>query len=463
MAKLALKIWICHSMKRGALPLTLGATILMCTALPVEAASLDDLVNDAIAHDATLASAEATYRAGLEREPEARAALLPHLGLTQSDFKNGIHVPGQPAAPYSTVGASLSLNQTVFKWDDWQSWQQSKLSVADAGLALASARQDLLLRVAQAYIDALAANDGLLLAQEHQRAVNEQLALTKRTFALGAATVVDLNEAQAAADAAQADLIHAQGVLNTRYASLQKIVGHPVDSVEPLDAKAGLPVVASDASDRWVADAQISGFDVKRREIALEIARREVSKADAGYMPSVSIIGSVSNGNAAFINGQTNFYTGANRATSGEIGIQISIPLFDGFSTVSKKREALALRDKAEDDLEDARRSAAFDARQSFLGVQDGLAQMAALRTAQQSAETALKSNQKGFRVGVRINADVLNAEDKLSGTRRDLAKARYDTLMQFLHLKASVAQLDQTTLSQLDSGSGASPAESGK
>ncbi|SIT48638.1 Type I secretion outer membrane protein, TolC family [Paraburkholderia ribeironis] len=441
----------------------LGALLLVVWAFRAEAASLDELVNDAIAHDATLASAEAAYRAGLEKEPEARAALLPHLGLTQSDFKTGIHVPGQPAAAYSTVGESLSLNQTVFKWDDWQSWQQSKLSVADAGLALASARQDLLLRVAQAYLDALAAHDGFLLAQEHQRSVNEQLALTARSFALGAATVVDLDEAQAAADAAQADLIQAQGVLDRRYAALQKIVGHPVDGVDPLDAKAGLPAVAQDASDRWVAEAQTSGFEVKRQEIALEISRREVSKTDAGYMPSVSIIGSVSHGNAAFINGQTNFYTGANRATSGEIGIQISIPLFDGLSTVSRKRETLALRDKVEDDLEGSRRSAALDARQSFLGVQDGLAQVVALRTAQRSAETALKSNQKGFRVGVRINADVLGAEDKLFGTRRDLAKARYDTLMQFLHLKASIAQLDQTTLSQLVAGGGASSAEPGK
>jgi outer membrane protein len=136
--------------------------------------------------------------------------------------------------------------------------------------------------------------------------------------------------------------------------------------------------------------------------------------------------------------------------------------LFDGFSTSSKKREALALRDKAEDDLEDARRSAALDAQQAFLGVRDGLAQIAALRTAQRSAETALQSDRKGFRVGVRINADVLDAEDKLFGTRRDLAKARYDTLMQFLRLKASVAQLDESALAQLDphDGQKASPSQ---
>lgn len=415
------------------------------------AATLSQLASDALAHDATFASAEASLRAGLQKEPEARAALLPHLGLSQSYFKNAIHVPGQPAAPYSTVGASVSFNQSLFKWDDWQSYQQSKLSVIGSGFAFASAKQDLLLRVSQACFDALAAKDGFLLAREHLHSVDEQLGLTRRSYTLGAATVVDRDEAQAAFDSARADLVKAQGELARRYAALQKIVGHPIDAVDPLDADASLASLASRSSDTWAQDAQTSGLAVRQQQIALEIARREVSKVDAGYMPSVSIVGNASNGNPAFINGQTNFYTGAHRASSGEIGIQISIPLFDGLSTSSRKREMLALRDKAEDDLEDARRSAALDAQQSYLGVSDGQAQIAALQTAQRSAETALRSDRKGFSVGVRINADVLDTEDKLFRTRRDLAKTRYDTLMQFLHLKASVAQLDEATLAQLD------------
>jgi outer membrane protein len=415
------------------------------------AASLSELADDALAHDSMFASAGASYRAALEKEPEARAALLPHLGLTQSDFKNAIHVPGQSAAPYSTVGTSLSFNQSLFRWDDWQAYQESRLSVFGAGFTFASAKQDLLLRVAQAYFDALAATDAVLLAQEHLRSVDEQLGLTRRSFTLGAATVVDMDEARAASDSAHADLVKAQGEVARRNAALQKIVGHSIDAVESVDADAALAALTDSSADTWESDAQTAGLDVRQQQIALEVAKREVSKVNAGYMPSVSIVGNASNGNAAFINGQTNFYTGAHRASSGEIGVQISIPLFDGLSTFSKKREALALRDKAEDDLEDARRSAALGAQQAFIGVREGVAQIAALRTAQQSAETALKSDRKGFRVGVRINADVLDAEDKLFRTRRDLARARYDTVMQFLHLKAAVAQLDESTLAQLD------------
>ncbi|GJH27703.1 TolC family outer membrane protein [Caballeronia novacaledonica] len=375
---------------------------------------------------------------------------MPHLGLSQSVFRNGIFVPGKSTESYSTLGTSLSLNQAVFKWDDWQSYQEGKLSAISAGFELAAARQDLLLRTTQAYFDALAAQDQRVLAREHVRTLDEQLAISQRGFNLGTATIVDLNEAQAGADAAQSDLVHASAEVLKRYAAIEKIVAHPVTDVDAFAPDLSAPAIGADGADHWADTAQRESFDVMQQEIALEIAKREVSKVNAGYLPSVSIVGNINHGNAAFINGQTSFYTGANRASSGEIGIQINIPLFDGLQTSSKKAEALALQDKARCDLEDARRSAALDARESFLALQESVAQIAALRTAQLSAETSLKSNQKGFKAGVRINADVLGAAEKLFTTRRDLAKARYDAVMQFLRLRASVARLDETTLEDL-------------
>jgi outer membrane protein len=427
-------------------------TILVAAPCPAE--SLPELLQEAAQHDAKFASADAQFRAAIQKEPEARAALLPHLGLSQSVFRNGIVVPGKSTESYSTLGTSLSLNQAVFKWDDWQSYQEGKLSAISAGLGLAAARQDLLLRTTQAYFDALAAQDQRVLAREHVRTLDEQLAISQRGFNLGTATIVDLNEAQAGADAAQSDLVHASAEVLKRYAAIEKIVAHPVTDVDAFAPDLSAPAIGADGADHWADTAQRESFDVRQQEIALEIAKREVSKVNAGYLPSVSIVGNINHGNAAFINGQTSFYTGANRASSGEIGIQINIPLFDGLQTSSKKAEALALQDKARSDLEDARRSAALDARESFLALQESVAQIAALRTAQLSAETSLKSNQKGFKAGVRINADVLGAAEKLFTTRRDLAKARYDAVMQFLRLRASVARLDETTLEDLANAS---------
>ena len=366
-------------------------------------------------------------------------------------YRNGMRIPGQTAPGYSTVGFTLSLNQPLFNWAAWEAYQQGQLLAMDADLALAQAKQDVLLRVSQAYFDALNAQDDLALAINHRKAVAEQLLLAQRRFALGDATIVDTNEAQAGFDTAEADQIAAQTRLDMSYATLQKVVGHRVTGVNGWRNEVSLPPVEPSDVEQWVSAAANSSYDVRRKMIATQLARRERNKARAGDYPTVALVGNVNNGNAAFINGQTNFYTGANRGTAGAIGIQISIPLTDGFMTRSKIREALALEDKARDDLDEAQRSAGLTAHDAYLGVTRGFVQTGALATAVRSATVALRSNRTGYRVGVRVNADVLDAEDKLYRAQRDLARARAETLVQGLKLKASTADLSENDLLALD------------
>ena len=131
--------------------------------------------------------------------------------------------------------------------------------------------------------------------------------------------------------------------------------------------------------------------------------------------------------------------------------MQWAIPLFSGFAVDSKVRETIALEDRARNDLESARRSAAQAARQSYLGVNNGLAQVRALQAAEVSSQSALESNQLGYQVGVRINIDVLNAQQQLFSTRRDLARARYDTIMSSLRLKSAAGTLREGDLEQVN------------
>ncbi|WP_322013607.1 TolC family outer membrane protein [Paraburkholderia sp. J12] len=426
--------------------------LLPCLLNTAHATSLMALIDDARESDAKLKSAESAYRADIEKEAQGRAGLLPQVSAQQSDYRNGVRVPGERYPGYPTVGFTVSLSQPIFKWDAWETYQQGKLSVIGAALTLEQAQADLLLRVSQAYFDALAAQDDLTLAGKHRQAIIEQLALTKRRFELGDATAVDISEAQSAFDSANADEIAAQEALDEKYAALQKIVGHPVLAVDGFRASFSMPPVDPPDIDQWVAAAADANYDVRQKQISVEIAERERSKARAGDYPTISLVGNVNNGNAAYINGQSNFNTGGNRGTSTAIGIQITLPLTDGFMTRSRIREALALKEKAEHDLDDAERSAELDARRAYLGVTRGTAKVSALQTAVTSAEVALKSNQTGYRVGVRVNADVLSAQDKLFGARRDLAKARYETLMEGLRLKASAARLEVADLNSVNS-----------
>ncbi|MCG5077612.1 TolC family outer membrane protein [Paraburkholderia tagetis] len=415
------------------------------------ASSLGSLASEALAADAAFRSAEAAWRAGIEKAPQGRAGLLPQVGIQQVIYRNGVRIPGQTIPGYSTNGFTLTLNQPLFNWAAWESWQQGQLLAMDADLALAQAKQDLLLRVAHAYLTALNAQDDLALALGHRKAVAEQLALAERRFALGDATIVDTNEALAGFDAARADEVAAQTQLDTSYAALQKIVGHPVDRVDGWRDDARWPPVEPATLEQWMDTAATADYGVRRKMIAIQLASRERSKARAGDYPTVGLVGNVSNGNAAFINGQTNFYTGASRGSSGYVGIQISLPLTDGLMTRSKVREALALEDKAREDLDDAQRSARLTAHDAYLGVTRGLAQTDALASAVRSATVALRSNQTGYRVGVRVNADVLDAGDKLYRAQRNLARARAETLAQALKLKASTADLGEADLAALD------------
>jgi outer membrane protein len=221
-----------------------------------------------------------------------------------------------------------------------------------------------------------------------------------------------------------------------------------------------------------VSDAN---YQVVLRQIALDNAQRETSKAKAGHLPTVDLVASRSrsslgaagagnfggNFGGGFGSGANTPAPGApalaaeldNRGssyTNSTIGVQVTIPIFTGGATQSRVRQTLALEDQAAADLDTARRNAALSARQAFLGVVSGLAQVRALQTAERSANTSLESNLLGYQVGVRINIDLLNAQDQLFWARRDLAKARYDTLINSLKLKASTANLTDQDVLQL-------------
>ncbi|MCY1210689.1 type I secretion outer membrane protein, TolC family [compost metagenome] len=197
----------------------------------------------------------------------------------------------------------------------------------------------------------------------------------------------------------------------------------------------------------WAAQAETSNLQVNLASYNLETAQRETNKAKAGHLPSVDLVASY---------GFTNQTGSATQAISthynaSQIGVQLTMPIFAGGQIQSRVRETLALADKAASDLEFARRTAAQTARQTYSGVSNGLAQVKALEAAERSATSAVESNQLGYEVGVRINIDVLNAEAQLFSTRRDLAKARYDTIMNGLRLKASTGVLQEADVVQIN------------
>ncbi len=434
---------------------SLIATLIAGAFLSANAQAVDllQVYKDALANDAQFASARATLAAGEEKSTQGRAGLLPSVALTGSYARTGLNVYEQDppnldiGMNYNTSGYTLSLSQPLFRWANWETYQQSKLSVALSEAQFAQAQQDLIVRVAQAYFDVLGAQDTLDSVQANKVAITEQLASAKRNFEVGTATITDTHEAQARYDLAVAQEFASQSDLEIKRSALQQIIGKATGDLAPL--RTGVKLTSPDPAqiDKWVASAEAQNYGVIGQQFALEIAQREIKRNRAGHMPTLDLVASRNHSNQ----GGALLTSPANVSNANSIGVQWVIPIFSGFAIDSKVRESIALEDKARYDLENARRTAAQAARQSYLGVNSGLAQVTALEAAEVSSQSALDSNKLGYQVGVRINIDVLNAQQQVYSTLQSLAKARYDTLVNGLRLKSAAGTLKEDDLAQIN------------
>jgi len=427
--------------------------------LNAHAIDLIQVYQQALANDATFASARASLAAGRERVTQGRAGLLPQVGLSgsvirsDSDFSpfnegQTVVIGGVP----TQVGASgsnlttkeytLALSQPLFRWDRWQTYEQSKLSQAIAEAQFAQAQQDLITRVAQAYFDVLSAQDTLESIRAQKSAVTEQLASAKRNFEVGTQTITDTHEAQAAYDLVVAQEFAAVNDLDNKRNALQAIIGTDPGALATLQSGITLAPPQPALVDQWVSSAENQNYGVTVSQLALESAKRDISKNRAGHLPTLDLVASSTRRDTS---GRIQSASGDNRNNS--IGVQWNVPIFSGYAVTSRVREAIALEDKARNDLETTRRNAALQARQAFLGVNSGLAQVKALQAAEVSSQSALESNKLGYQVGVRINIDVLNAQRQLYSTRTDLARARYNTILNGLRLKSASGSLREADL----------------
>lgn len=403
------------------------------------ASDLLQIYKDALANDAPYASARASQLAGQERSVQGRAGLLPTVGFSGANSRTNVDLKQTGDSVTSSSNSySLALSQPLFRWANWQQYEQGKLAVVASDAQFAQAQQDLIVRASQAYFDVLAAQDTLKTLQAQKTAISEQLASAKRNFEVGTSTITDSHEAQSRYDLAVAQELASQGDLAVKRAALQQIIGK--DAGELAALKAGVQVSAPQPERMadWVQSAEKQNFGVIASQVALEIAQRDISKNRAGHYPTVDLVASTGHPPGT-----------PNKSSS--IGVQWNIPIYSGFAVGSRVRESIALETKARNDLENARRGAAQGTRQAYVGVMSGLAQIKAYEAAEISSQSALDSNKLGYQVGVRINIDVLNAQQQLSTTRQNLSKARYDAIMNGLRLKSAAGILKEQDLSEVN------------
>lgn len=403
------------------------------------AADLMQVYREALANDARFAAARAQREAGQERVVQGRAGLLPSIGASASTAWNDGEARTTTAAisrSYNSNGYAVQLTQPVFRWQSWVEYKQGELQTALSESQYGLSRQDLILRVAEAYFNVLNAQDALDAVVQLRTAAAEQLEIAKKSFEVGTVTITDVHEAQSRYDLASAQEIAARNDLDVRRQTLAQIIGKEPEMLASLRPGVELLRPEPDSIADWVSAAEQGGYGVQAQQLTREIAVREVERARAGHLPTVDLVASHGLNNRPSIS--------TSRAEETSIGLQLNLPLYQGGGISSREREAAALKLKADADLEDARRTAALAARESYLGVTNGMAQVRALEAARISSTSALEANKLGYEVGVRINIDVLNAQTQLADTLQRLARARYDTLLAQLRLKAAAGTLSE-------------------
>ena len=415
--------------------LPLFAAISTTLALPVQAQSLVKLYESARGFDAAYQSAKSQFDATLAKADQAKAAILPvaNLSLGMSRSNQDITPDVGSNRSYGTETATVSASQPLYRPANWATYKQGIKQVDLAQAQLASADQDLIVRVSQAYFDVLAAQDSLAFIQAQKTAVAEQLASAKRNFEVGTATITDTRDAQAKYDLVIAQEIAADNDLRVKKIALDQLVGAENTKPQTLAQPLVLPALVPDDVSTWVKQSETTHPGIQQAQIALDVALLETKKAQAGHKPTLDL-----NVNYSAINNMEGSSTAGigTHVNAGSIGLSFNLPLFAGFATQNRLRETLSLEEKARNDLEGARRAVAQGTRTAFFGVLSGQGQVKALEAAEASSQSALDANKLGYQVGVRINIDVLNSQSQLFDTKAKLAKARYDVLLGSLKLR---------------------------
>ena len=409
-----------------------------------QASALDfkQVYQAALEQDATIRASRAAADSGRERLPQARAGLMPQVSASagrnfnslDSTSPNILGELGTINERYFSDNKSLQLRQPLVNMQRWLQFEQAKSMVAETEATLDRDFQNLVVRVAGAYFEYLMSDEQLELVLAQKKMYTSLVDAAKKGIAAGSGTRTDIDDAQARLDMASAQELEARQNQDQTRRQLEVLINQPVASVAKLNVPALKLVGPVPASlDEWTSRAEKNSPEIKAMQARLEAARREVSKSQAGHLPTLDAVAQWSN------SGSENITRINSRYENKSIGLQLNVPLFSGGYVNSTIRQAVAEQARAEETLEALRRDLGVRVHKEFRGVSEGVMRVRALEQAVRSADQMMKSTQMSFKAGSRTQLDVLNAQQQYTMALRDLAQARFVYLMSKVKL-ASLA-----------------------
>lgn len=403
---------------------------------------LKQVYEAALQQDASIRASRAAADSGRERLPQARAGLLPQISATAGRNNNNLdttapNILGNLSTTndkYSSDNRSIQLRQPLMNMQRWLQFQQAKFIVDEAEANLDRDLQNLVVRVAGAYFETLLADEQLDLVMAQKSLYTALVDAAKKGLVSGSGTRTDVDDAQSRLDMAFAMELEARQNQDLTRRQLQLLINQPVTKLAKLNVNAlKLNVPAPANLDEWTLKAEQASPEIKAMEARLEQARREVSKAQAGHLPTLDAVAQWSN------SGSENITRINSRYENKSIGLQLNVPLYSGGYVNSTIRQAVAEQTRAEESLEALRRDLGVRVHKEYRGVSEGVMRVRALEQAVRSAEQMMKSTQMSLKAGSRTQLDVLNAQQQYTMALRDLAQARFVYLMSKVKLAALV------------------------
>jgi len=443
---------------------TFAASVALTTALSLsggaQAVDLLGVYELAQSNDAALAAAERRLDAAEEIPRQARATLLPTINgsASRSIGSSEPEVGGRtlPSSDVDQESYRVSINQSIFNDANWGQLARGRAELSAAEAEYKEAWQAFLFRVTQRYFDVLTALDSVTFAQAEQTALRRQFEQAEQRFEVGLAAVTDVHEARAAFDGARARSILAENALEDAKEALRETAGAyfenfarlvddiPLDNPEPADAK------------QWVQMALQNSPLVQQQLGQLDVARADLRIARAGHLPSLGVSGSYSRN-------VNNEFTARDPQTQAPIGITsfqtdgwqaqltLNIPIFQGFATQSRRRQAGFVLQLADEVLDQTQRSVVRQTETAYRSVVAGIREVEARRQALVSANAALEATNAGFEVGTRTIVDVLLSEQRFFQAERDYSRARHQFILNQLRLEQAAGSLSEDDLAEVN------------
>ena len=442
---------------------------------PLQAETLLEIYELAMGNAPQLKAAEASYKAGREALPQARAGLLPTItgtigvqegkGTQHNSRVLGADFLAQSIGDYHDAMETyrLSLSQPVFDLPAWFNFQRGKDLDQRAAAQFAADQQSIVLDVTDAYFGVLRANENLTLAEAEERAIGRQLEQTKERFDVGLLPITDVHEAQAAYDGATVNTLEAKSALDIAFEALEVLTGKPHAQLAGLTRD--FPVTKPEPIDResWVQFAQANNFALRVAKLDVDAADKTATAAKAEHLPKVTASldyqKNLNDGTLHRDGGLINQQGLPDPATSQPfntdlestvLGLRLTAPIYSGGATSSRQRQAFQEHIRAQENYVLAQRTTTQRARSQHLQVLTDAARINARAQAITSAQSALDATQAGYEVGTRNIVDVLISQRTLYQAQRDYANARFDYINSMLRLKDVAGQLSPGDVEQL-------------